>query len=68
LPTFQAAIVTSSSTLRLLDDDLGSAWWSKTSAVSRMRTDVTTGSACAPMAAMVATSPAIPPAPLARSR
>ena len=41
-----------------------SAWWSKTSAVSRITMLVTTGSACAPMAAIVATSPASPPAPL----
>jgi hypothetical protein len=33
--------------------------------VSRITTEVTTGSACAPIAAMVATSPATPPAPLA---
>jgi len=41
-----------------------SVWWSKTSAVSRMTMAVTTGNACAPIAAMVATSPALPPAPL----
>src|SRR6516164_4100516 len=41
------------------------ACWSKISAVSRISTAVTTGSACAPIAAMVETSPAIPPAPLA---
>jgi hypothetical protein len=38
--------------------------WSKTSAVSRMTMEVTMGSACAPIAAMVDTSPARPPAPL----
>jgi hypothetical protein len=32
--------------------------------VSRISTDVTTGSACAPIAAIVDTSPATPPAPL----
>src|SRR4051812_2296939 len=41
------------------------ACWSKISAVSRIRTAVMTGRAWAPIAAMVETSPAIPPAPLA---
>jgi hypothetical protein len=40
------------------------AWWSKTSAVSRMTMLVITGRACAPIAAIVETSPAEPPAPL----
>ncbi len=41
------------------------AWQSNTSAVSRITMLVTTGRACAPMAATVAMSPAMPPAPLA---
>lgn len=65
-PTFQAATGTSSRMDRACStmQSPSSVWWSKTSAVSRMTMAVTTGRAWAPMAAMVATSPALPPAPL----
>ena len=58
--------MTSSSTERACSTttSASSGWWSKTSAVSRITMVVTTGSACAPIAAMVAMSPARPPAPL----
>jgi len=60
-------MVTSSSTLRACSTTTSASitWWSKTSAVSRITIAVTTGKACAPIAAMVETSPARPPAPLA---
>jgi hypothetical protein len=58
-------MVTSSSTLRACSTttSASSGWWSNTSAVSRSTTLVITGRAWAPIAAMVATSPATPPAP-----
>ena len=59
-------MVTSSSTLRACSTttSASSALCSKISAVSRSTTEVTTGSAWAPIAAIVATSPAMPPAPV----
>jgi hypothetical protein len=61
-----AAIVTSSRMLRACSAITSASigWWSKTSWVSRITMLVTTGSPCAPIAAIVAMSPAMPPAPL----
>ena len=52
---------------RLLDDHVGvdRVVVEDLGGVAHARCVVTTGSACAPIAAMVATSPAMPPAPLA---
>jgi hypothetical protein len=65
-PTFQPEIVMSSRMVRACSTTASSssASWSKTSAVSRIRIAVTTVSGWPPMAVMVATSPASPPAPL----
>ena len=65
-PTFQPASVTSSRMVRACSATASASisCWSKISAVSRITMLVTTGSACAPIAAMVAMSPASPPAPL----
>ena len=59
-------MVTSSRMLRACSTTTSASitLWSNTSAVSRSTMAVTTGSAWAPMAAMVAMSPARPPAPL----